>query len=249
MSFKDQAERNFLSLAVNRYPGPGLIIGMNESEEYLIQAHWIMERDKNGRNRIFVCKNGKEIKTEVADSSKTGDTSLAIYTTMNNDSNNFVVSNGYQTEHMLSYCDSSFGMGGLIEDDDWDYQYEPDTPNYTPRITAIITLDTKPFAEILILKKSQFSMACDKQLFRYDDFYPGMGYCVTTYSGDGKPLPAFKGEPYLLPLKGNITNIAKRLWETLNEENRVSLAVKFIEIKTGKTSVKIINKYSAIKTK
>ncbi|MEI7620504.1 MAG: IMP cyclohydrolase [Candidatus Falkowbacteria bacterium] len=247
MNFKDRAERNFLTLAINRYPGRGLVLGMDETGKYLIQAYWIMGRSENSRNRIFVCEDGRELKTKAADPDKVEDPSLIIYTAMNDDSCNFVVSNGHQTNPVLSYCDSFFGVGSLIEDNDWEYKYEPDAPNYTPRITGAITIDAeKPFAEILILKKSPFSMACEKQLFRYNDFHPGIGHCVTTYAGDGDPLPSFEGEPYLLPLNGSITNIAKELWATLDEENKVSLAVKFINIENGETSVEIINKYEAV---
>jgi hypothetical protein len=128
------------------------------------------------------------------------------------------------------------------------WSYEPDKPNFTPRITAVFSSlgEENPYkVEISILKKSPFCGICDRYLYIKElDF--GMGYCITTYSGDGDPLPSFQGEPYLLPLVDGIHTIAQTIWNTLNEENRISLAVKFINIKTRESKIKIINKYKAI---
>jgi len=243
---EDLAESNLARLKLNPYPGRGLVLGTDALAENLIEAYWIMGRSPNSRNRIFVSEDGMELKTMAADQQKVEDPSLIIYTAMNDDSANFVVSNGHQTNQILNYPGIGLGMGYFIENQNCEYKYEPDAPNYTPRISGLIVMGEQPFAEILILKKSPFSLSCDKQLYRYDNFLPGYGYCVTTYNGDGDPLPSFTGEPYLLPLDGDIKELVKKLWDCLNEENRVSLAVKFINKETGDVTIEIINKYATV---
>ena len=235
------AEDNLLALKENPYPGRGIIVGVDESGKYLIQVYWIMGRSENSRNRIFVWKQGDVLKTVAADPKKVKDPSLIIYTAMAEKRDRYVVSNGEQTMDALS----KEGLGKAI----MPWEYEPDAPNFTPRITATFDLSRGcSLAEMSILKKSPLSDQCNEHFYRLplSISSSGLGYCLTTYSGDGNPLPSFQGDPYLLPLLGDINSVAQTIWDALNEDNRVSLAVKFISIVARQTLMKIINKYSAV---
>lgn len=235
-----RAENNFLVLSENAYPGRGIIVGLDETGKYLVQVYWIMGRSENSRNRIFIQEPGGILKTAPADLKKVKDPSLIIYTAMFEDLS-YAVSNGHQTIDALR-------SGGLHQSmKKW--TYEPDEPNYTPRITALfysLREENPHRVEISILKKSPFNGICDRYLYDLEVSEPGLGYCVTTYVCNGDPLPSFKGDPYLLPLFGDIDSVARRIWAALNEENRVSLAVKFINIEKRESSIKIINKHLVV---
>lgn len=241
MYFELLAEKNILALQLNPYPGRGIIVGLDETGRHLVQVYWIMGRSENSRNRVFAYGPEGILRTAAADPQKVKDPSLIIYEAMIEKDLRFAVSNGAQTEDALA----EGGLGKSLAH----WQYEPDQPNYTPRITALFSLDGRanPYtAEISILKKSLFSEACDRYLYALEVSRPGLGYCVTTYAGDGNPLPSFVGDPYLLPLIGDIGTLAQTIWDALNEANRVSLAVKFIDIKTKQKLVKIINQYEVV---
>ena len=244
MDIKALAQKNFVAFKNNPYPGRIIILGMDEPGKRWIQIYCIMGRKENSRNRIFVCEDNIRLRTKAADPTKVTDPSLIIYKAMDSVDNTFVVSNGHQTDPALIHRSKNPSLSGLKNLDQW--QYEPDEPNYTPRITGLIFNGSAPCAEILILKKSRFDMRCQRHLFHYSTFFPGYGYCVTTYTGDGDPLPSFKGSPYLLPLSGSPYEMAHEIWEALDKPNRVSLAVKAIDIKTGQSTVIIANKYHAV---
>lgn len=239
MKFKDLAEKNLTSLRENSYPGRGIVVGQDESGENLIQVYWIMGRSANSRNRFFVSDCIGELKVEALDEEKVENPELIIYTAMSQRNNCFAVSNGHQTKDALS----AHIAGLYMALSNW--KYEPDAPNYTPRISATVSLTFRdPFASsISIIKKSPFSMGVDHHLFSLRLAEPGIGYCITTYAGDGDPLPSFSDVPYMLPLRGDIKQVAKNIWDSLNEDNRVSLAVKFINVKSGEVSMEVINKY------
>ena len=234
------AEKNFLALKNNPYPGRGIIVGADAAGKNLVLGCWIMGRSPNSRNRIFVLRPDESLETAPADPSKVEDSSLIIYRAMaqNRSMGVYVVSNGHQTDDALEW-----GSDNLPAD----WQYEPDAPNFTPRITAGISLmeGDSAVALVSILKKSPFSEACDRYNYHLA-LAPGLGYCITTYSGDGKPLPPFQGDPYLVPLAGDIKEMAQTIWSALNEDNRVSLALKFINTENNRVTVEIINKYCAI---
>ncbi|HTW96273.1 MAG TPA: IMP cyclohydrolase [Candidatus Methylomirabilis sp.] len=240
----DQADRNLQALKANRYPGRGLIVGLSQGGLYLVQVYWIMGRSASSRNRIFISDDPTSLRTVPIDVAKIENPGLLIYRAMAEFDKLYVVSNGDQTETVISTDKKGmfFEQGMRCRD------YEPDAPNYTPRITAIFSRKLGyPAAEILVLKKSEFGIGCDRFLYRYEEFHPGLGRCVTTYSGDGDPLPSFCGEPYLLPLHGDIDEVARTIWSALDTANRVALAVKFID-KEGKepSVIKIINAYRAV---
>jgi hypothetical protein len=157
------------------------------------------------------------------------------------------MSNGNQTGPVFDALHKGSGMEDILKD----YRYEPDTPNFTPRITGICSLRARtPMISLSVLRKSPWDEECQRFYFHYYSVGPGFGYGVTTYSGDsngGDPLPAFTGEPRLLPIGGGIDEIAQAYWGYLNESNRISLAVKAIDLSAGSSKVKIINKYVRVK--
>ena len=245
-----KAERNLEKLAKNQYPGRGIIVGLDETGENMVQVYWIMGRSPNSRNRVFSHDGEGCVFTEAADKSQVKDPSLIIYNAMREvsfDGKNYlsVVSNGVQTDTIMDRPQ------GLRRDhlpaNMKLWMYEPDAPNFTPRITATSTWmkyqnREAPLFQISILRKSTWSDACDRHLYEIDGIGFGFGYCVTTYMSDGNPLPSFRGEPYLLPLIGDAKEVANTYWESLNVDNLVSLAVKFIP-KRGPSEIIIRNKY------
>ena len=241
-ALKILAQKNLLKLKENPYPGRGIIVGLDETGKYLIQVYWIMGRRESSRNRVFKIEENGVLKTEPADPSKVKDdenSDLIYYTAMAQNQTKYSVSNGHQTVDALSETDLEYSLKN--------WEYEPDAPNYTPRITAVFRPFLSPqMAKISVLKKSPSDNRCDRELYVVPLALPGLGFCVTTYSGDGNPLPSFEGSPYLLPLSGDISGVAQTIWSVLNPENRVSLAVKFLEIKTRKISMEKINKYNAV---
>jgi len=227
MELKKEAEKNFLALEQNPYPGRGIIVGKDETGKYLVQVYWIMGRSENSRNRIFVIEDDTVLKTAPFDPAKVKDPSLIIYTAMAETETHYAVSNGSQTLDAFASNNLDCSLRN--------WWYEPDEPNFTPRISAIFepSVDKRQFAELSILKKSPFSRACDRYFYKLNISHPGLGYCITTYNGDGDPLPAFTGDPYLLPLSGNIEKVAQSIWNVLNKDNKVALAVKFVKIDDG----------------
>ncbi len=237
-------EKNMYDLSQNSYPGRGIVMGMSETGGYVVQVYWIMGRSENSRNRVFGVE-GTRLFTEAADSSKVKDPSLIIYNAMRETHRHFVVSNGVQTDKVIAGISAGDTFQGSLRG----LEYEPDAPNFTPRITGICRLDLvdrgDPFFGLDIIRKSVWDYSCDRFFYRYDRIERGIGYCITTYTGDGNPLPAFVGEPLLMPLAGDIDAVANAYWQVLNEENRVALAVKFIALQ-GTSCIKVINKFTKV---
>ncbi|QQG52439.1 MAG: inosine monophosphate cyclohydrolase [Candidatus Falkowbacteria bacterium] len=244
MNRKEIAQKNLELLRQNVYPGRGIICGMDESGQYLIQVYWIMGRSENSRNRIFIFdKDGGLVRTAPANPDLVKDPSLIIYTAMAEKNLRFVVSNGHQTMAVIN-GPANTGILPLLKK----WSYEPDEPNFTPRITASIFLghDSEDYtAEMVIFRKDGKNETC-LRVPHLVNLKPGFGYCITTYSGDGNPLPSFSGQPYLLPLSGSADEILDTFWKALNEDNRVSLAVKFIDIATGTSKINVVNQYSQV---
>ncbi len=242
---RNLAFQNLEDLRQNVYPGRGIICGMDETGQYIVQIYWIMGRSENSRNRVFVFDeiNGT-VKTEAANPELVKDASLIIYTAMAEKNLRYVVSNGHQT---LSVANGSVNRGILPLTKIW--SYEDDAPNFTPRITASVFLgendDSGYSAEIAVFKKEDKSNVCLKSSY-VANLEPKFGHCITTYDGDGNPLPSFSKDPYLLPLLGDIEQITDTIWDALNEDNRISLVVKFIDIHTGKSQLNVINKYEQV---
>jgi IMP cyclohydrolase len=244
-----KAQSNLLNrIGLNTYPGRVLAIGLSETREELVQLYAIMGRSKNSRNRVFGVEHGR-VYTEVADPSLVGlkdDLSLVIYSAMREmmgaHSRHLIVSNGHQTDAVFeAVCSGQSLEKGLAK-----FQYEEDPPNYTPRITAVSSWrDGAAVGEIAILRKSRESYDCDRDFYKYEPLQDGFGQCITTYECDGNPLPSYVGEPFLVALPGDIKNVFEMFWGSLNEDNLVSLAVKFTP-RSGPSNVLTRNKYERV---
>jgi len=238
----DQAEATFeRHLRRNAYPGRGLVLGRAEDGGWL-QVYWIMGRSPNSRNRIFVADGGT-LRTEPCDASALEDPSLVIYEAMLELPGVYLVSNGDQTR---TACDA-LAAGRSFEAALATREREPDAPNYTPRISGMLDLrGTAPALALSILKASPADPAqTDRSCFWPAAPPPGLGVGLTTYLGDGSPLPSFRGEPLWLPLAGEPETILERYWEALDKENRVALAVKHAQAVGGVGRILLHNAYSA----
>ncbi len=232
-----EAQANLEKLRANPYPGRGMAIGLAENGRSLVQAYWIMGRSEQSRNRVFGYENGR-LFTRAANPKKVKDPRLIIYNAMDEWNGCYVVSNGDQTDTVIRGLRAGRGFYETMST----RVFEPDKPNYTPRIAAISYRAAKPVVAMAILKKSARGATCERTFYNFDEFERGFGFCLTTYSGDGDPLPAFQGVPFLLPLLGERKKIAETLWEALWPSNRVALAVKFVNIASGESTVTVINR-------
>lgn len=223
----------------NQYPGRGIVIGRSADGRYAITAYFIMGRTSNSRNRVFVTE-GKGIRTEAFDPSKLEDPSLIIYAPVRVLENDTIVTNGDQTDTI--YDGISKGM--TFEQSLRSREFEPDGPNYTPRISGIMHIEDGVYDFAMSILKSDDGnpSCCVRYTFSYDNPTPGEGRFLHTYMHDGNPLPSFSGEPKKVELAGDIDSFARLVWDSLNEDNKVSLFVRYIEIATGKYETRIMNK-------
>jgi IMP cyclohydrolase len=223
-------------LNTNSYPGRGIIIGRSSDNEHAVIAYFIMGRSENSRNRVFV-KDGDGIRTQAFDSAKLVDPSLIIYSPVKVLNDTTIVTNGDQTDTIYNYM----SKGKTFADALRTRTFEPDKPNYTPRVSGIV--DKKGNYKLSILKSNNGNPSSTQRFFfEYDRPLSGEGHFVHTYEGDGNPLPSFAGEPTLINIEGNIDEFSSTLWNSLNNDNKVSLFVRYINLDTGKTETKIINK-------
>ncbi len=235
-----RAPENLAALKANTYPGRIVMTGLDETGKYVVQACALMGRSDNSRNRVYKQEGGR-VYTDLAKPDPNADTELTIYNAMGEQGNYFVASNGHQTDAILTGFIREEPLCDVL--DHW--QYEPEKSDYTPRISAVTVLGPQSSLCMSILRKAPDSMACERtsKVVRLSDLPPGVALCLQTYEGNGKPLPAYRGEPYSLPLYGCMEPLADRLWETLNADNRVGLALKFIERETGKSALTLRNKH------
>ena len=235
-------------LSSTTYPGRGIIAGLSADGKYAVSAYWTMGRSAGSRNRIFVTEmeDGKEVvKTKAFDESLiAGDPSLIIYTAVRQrNKNQTVVTNGDQTDTIVE----GLMDGQTFEESLRCRKYEHDAPNYTPRISSLLDLDGLNGEgygyQLSILKSDEGNPDSPLRFtYTYENPQKGVGHYIHTYMGDGNPLPSFEGEPVKLKLEGGLEEITNEIWTSLNEENKVSLFVRFIDIATGKYEEKIINK-------
>lgn len=228
-------------LKYNEYPGRGLVIGLTSDASAYVQVYWIMGRSENSRNRIFVKESNGFIRTQAFDPAKIKDPSLIIYYPVKYLGAKHIVTNGDQTDTIMEHLQN----GSTFESALATRQFEPDAPNYTPRISGLLHADGQPFAYQLSVIKSRFndSRYLIRMLFDYEKPVPGIGHCVTTYENDGNPLPAFQGEPFEVPLGASAGEIADLYWNALNVDNRISLLAKTVRIPDQKVTIEIINKH------
>jgi IMP cyclohydrolase len=223
----------------NPYPGRGIVVGLSPDSSEIWQIYWIMGRSPNSRNRVFEVSDNI-LSTKPADPAKCEDPSLVIYKAMLEHEKHFVVSNGDQTQTVYD----SISKGGSFEEALFTREREPDAPNFTPRITAMVSLDTEPRFRFSIIKANGANSDISDHNFYYKNkINPGKGFCITTYLGDGNPIPSFNGEPYELDLSGNKEDVLNKFWEALDNDNKISVALKSINLSSKKSQIDIINKY------
>ncbi len=222
----------------NPYPGRGIIMGETPDGKHAVAAYFIMGRSANSRNRIFVKRDGA-LFTEPFDASKVEDPSLIIYAAARDWGNSFVVTNGDQTDTIVE---------GLQKGALWHVAlavrtFEPDAPNFTPRISAVQNfLEDRFYYQMSILKSVDAEgSGCARQAFGYPP-RPGVGHFIHTYVTDGNPIPSFVGEPERVAMLDDIDAFTDKLWNALNADNKISLFVRYTDLKTRETEERIVNK-------
>ena len=226
-------------LTNNTYPGRGIVIGRSADGTKAVCAYFIMGRSANSRNRVFVTE-GEGIRTQAFDPSKLEDPSLIIYAPVRVLGNKTIVTNGDQTDTIYEGLDNELTFEQSLRT----RQYEPDGPNYTPRISGVIHIANGAYDYSMSILKSNNGNpdANCRYTFSYDNPVAGEGHFIHTYARNEEPLPSFEGEPKLVDIGNDIDAFTDMIWESLNEDNKVSLFVRFIDIATGKYETKIVNK-------
>lgn len=226
-------------LTTDPYVGRGIIVGKSEDGKKAVTAYFIMGRSANSRNRVFAEHNGA-IFTEPFDASKVEDPSLIIYAAIRSIGKKMIVTNGDQTDTIVE----GIRLGSDFTASLRTREFEPDAPNLTPRISAELDFSDGYGYKMSILKSEDaVGSACARYTFEYAPIN-GLGHFIHTYVGDGNPLPTFQGEPERVAIPNDIDGFAKDIWNSLNEENKISLAVRYIDLETGAVEQRIINKYN-----
>ncbi len=221
------------------YPGRGIVLGKSKDGKFAVAAYFIMGRSENSRNRVFV-EEGEGIRTQAFDPSKMKDPSLIIYAPVRVLDNKTIVTNGDQTDTIYD----GMKKGLTFEQSLRSREFEPDEPNFTPRISGLMEFENGKYNYSMSILKSDNGNkeSCNRFTFSYENPACGKGRFIHTYMGDGNPLPSFEGEPVLVDIEGTIDEFTNTVWTSLNEDNKVSLFVRFIEIATGKKETRIVNK-------
>ncbi len=223
----------------NSYVGRGIVAGKSKDGKKAALAYFIMGRSANSRNRIFTEKNG-EVFTEPYDASKVEDPSLIIYAAIRSIGGSVIVTNGDQTDTIYEGIKKGISFSEALTA----REFEPDKPNYTPRISAILNLGKDFTYQMSILKSADAEgTACNRYTFDYAPLN-GIGHFIHTYVCDGNPIPTFQGEPERVIIPDDIDEFTNTLWGALNEDNKISLYVRYIDLETGKEDNRLINKYN-----
>ncbi len=226
-------------LKANAYPGRGIVIGQSANGKYAVAVYFIMGRSQNSRNRIFVpCGDG--IKTQAFDPSKLEDPSLIIYAPVRVLGNKTIVTNGDQTDTIYDLMNQQLTFEQAL----MTREFEPDAPNYTPRISGIIKTGDGCFSYALSILKSANGnpVSCQRFTYSYKTPIAGQGHFIHTYQGDGNPLPSYAGEPKCVDIPDSIDAFTDTIWNALNEDNKVSLFVRYINLENGEVQTKLVNK-------
>ena len=226
-------------LQENSYPGRGIVLGRSEDGTKAVAAYFIMGRSENSRNRIFV-EDGEGIRTQAFDPSKLTDPSLIIYAPVRVLGHKTIVTNGDQTDTIYEGMEK----GLTFEQSLRSREFEPDAPNYTPRISGVMEIENGTYSYSLSILKSNNGdpSCCNRYTFSYENCAAGEGHFIHTYMHDGNPLPSFEGEPKLAAIPNDMEKLTNMLWNNLNPDNKVSLFVRYIDIATGKYETVIKNK-------
>ncbi len=223
----------------NSYPGRGIILGKSPDGKKAVAAYFIMGRSENSRNRIFV-EDGDGIRTQAFDPAKLTDPSLVIYAPVRVLGNKMIVTNGDQTDTIYEGMDKQMTFEQSLRS----REFEPDGPNYTPRISGVMHIEKDSYNYAMSILKSNEGRpeGCCRYTFAYEKPIAGEGHFIHTYQGDGDPLPSFEGEPKRIGILDDIDDFTGLLWDSLNEDNKVSLFVRYIDIASGACETKIVNK-------
>ncbi len=226
-------------LSENTYAGRGIVVGKTGNGKKAAVAYFIMGRSENSRNRIFAEKDGGEVIIYPFDASKVEDPSLIIYSPVKVISNKLIVTNGDQTDTIYDFISA----GKTFEEALDTREFEPDKPNWTPRISAMLTFGKDDFSYKMSILKSadENGSACNRYTFSYSALN-GLGHFLHTYVCDGNPIPTFQGEPERVEIPDCIDEFTSLIWNNLNEKNKISLYVRMIDIETGETENRLINK-------
>ena len=226
-------------LSSNSYPGRGIVIGKSPNGKFAVCGYFIMGRSANSRNRIFV-EDGEGIRTQAFDESKVEDPSLIIYAPVRVLGNKTIVTNGDQTDTIYEGMDRQQTFEQSLRS----REFEPDGPNFTPRISGIMHIDNGNYNYAMSILKSNNGndKACNRYTFAYENPVNGEAHFIHTYMQDGNPLPSFEGEPKLVDVLDDIDEYTNLLWDNLNEDNKVSLFVRYINIADGTYTTRIVNK-------
>lgn len=223
----------------NAYPGRGIVIGLTPDGTRAVTAYFIMGRSSNSRNRIFV-QEGEGIRTQAFDPSKLEDPSLIIYAPVRVLGNKTIVTNGDQTDTIYEGMDHQLTFEQSLRS----REFEPDGPNFTPRISGIMHIENGKYSYAMSILKSNHGdgSSCVRNTFAYETPLAGEGHFIHTYMRDGNPLPSFQGEPKPVEMMDDMNAFTDMLWGSLNEENKVSLFVRYIDLATGQYDTRIVNK-------
>ena len=226
-------------LGGNTYPGRGIIIGKTPDGKNAVAAYFIMGRSENSRNRVFVEKENGEVIIYPFDESKVEDPSLIIYSPIKKIKNKLIVTNGDQTDTIYE----GMSNGKTFEESLLVREFEPDAPNYTPRISGILFDEEGNYSyKLSILKRDSETGVCQRFTYDYREPVAGVGHFIHTYMQDGNPIPSFTGEPEALSIPDDIDELTNECWNSLNADNKVSLFVRLIDLDTLETETRIINK-------
>ena len=222
----------------NPYVGRGIVIGKSENAKCAVSAYFIMGRSNNSRNRVFV-KRGDDLFTEPFDISKVEDPSLIIYAAIRKTADGLIVTNGDQTDTVYDGLKAGLSFSDSLKS----REFEPDAPNLTPRISGYLTFREGDFSyEMSILKSADaLGTACNRYTFSYPSL-PGLGHFIHTYVTDGNPIPTFQGEPERVAIPDDIDEFTSNLWTNLNEDNKISLYVRYTDLESGEITERLINK-------
>ncbi len=221
----------------NPYVGRGIVIGKTEDGTKAAVAYFIMGRSENSRNRVFV-ENGDEVIIHPFDASKVEDPSLIIYSPIRKLDNKLIVTNGDQTDTIYDYVKNGKSFEEALET----REFEPDPPNWTPRISGLLAFDEKLTYKMSILKSAdEKGSECSRYTFSYNAL-DGVGHFIHTYITDGNPIPTFMGEPERVSVPDSIDELTEKIWSNLNEQNKISIYVRYIDLATGETENRMINK-------
>lgn len=237
----EKANANLDRLRSNIYPGRGIVIGQCATSGAYVEVYWIMGRSENSRNRIFLQEQDGTVRTEVFDKNKPYDPALTIYNALRQHGVWHVVTNGAQTDTIVE----ALARGEAFKKGLEKWTYEPDAPNFTPRISGVLKISgANSWYALSALKCIAANpRRGTRQFFVYDEPLPGFGHCITTYAGDGNPLPAFDGEPLPVPIEGGLDQIAVTYWNALNADNRVALVARMIDPAANTSDTRIINRW------